>query len=316
MRRFPAIVLLIFFAAIFSFRSFAQEQAMEFGSLSQIISNAPVADLDYHGDGSVSATNGFFVRNGATLLMADSGTYFQNTGEVEADGHVHIEQDGMLWVGEHINYNFKTHQMRSEQFRAGRPPVFAQVKNSQGNVTNKTYSAQKILVTSDDVSHPAIYIRASRFRIVPGKYIEAWNAVLYLDGVPSFYFPYYKRNLGAHANNLSVLPGFRTAYGPYLLATYTWWLNDEMDGAMHLDYRERRGVGVGPDLNLHLNRWGDASFKYYYLHDQNPQLGTNGLPGTFSIPENRQRFYFGWQATPFTNLNVKSVVNYQSDPLV
>jgi hypothetical protein len=32
--------------------------------------------------------------------------------------------------------------------------------------------------------------------------------------------------------------------------------------------------------------------------------------------EDRQRFYFGWQATPATNLNVKALVNYQSDPLV
>ena len=34
------------------------------------------------------------------------------------------------------------------------------------------------------------------------------------------------------------------------------------------------------------------------------------------MPENRQRFYFAYQATPFTNLNVKALVNYQSDPLV
>src|SRR5207253_10278044 len=60
-------------------------------------------------------------------------------------------------------------------------------------------------------------------------------------------------------------------YGPYLLATYTWWLNDDVEGALHLDYRERRGVGMGPDLKLHLNRWGDATFKYYYLNVASPQ---------------------------------------------
>ena len=313
--RKPAIVPLFIFTTILTCRSFGQQESVEFGSLSQIISNAPVGIVDWHGN-VATATNGFFARSSDTLLTADSGTYDYVSGEVRADGHVRIEQTDMLWVGENINYNFKTHQMHSEQFRAGRPPVFVSGKYLQGDITNKTYTARKILVTTDDVNDPAVYIRASRFRIVPGKYIEAWNAVLYLDGVPAFYFPYYKRNLGAHANNLSLMPGFRTAYGPYLLATYTWWLDDELDGAVHLDYRERRGVGAGPDLNLHLNRWGDASFKYYYLHDQNPYLGTNGLPGNFPIPQNRQRFYFGWQATPFTNLNIKSVVNYQSDPLV
>ena len=26
----------------------------------------------------------------------------------------------------------------------------------------------------------------------------------------------------------------------------------------------------GPELNLHLDRWGEAAFKYYYVHDQDP----------------------------------------------
>ena len=80
-----------------------------------------------------------------------------------------------------------------------------------------------------------------------------------------------------------------------------------------------RGLGVGPDLNLHLGRWGEAGFKYYYLHDQDSDLNlnSNNFPSlTGPIPENRQRFYFGWQATPSTNLNFKALVNYQSDPLM
>ena len=101
-----------------------------------------------------------------------------------------------------------------------------------------------------------------------------WNAVLFMDGVPTFYFPYYRRELGQHANNFNFLPGYRSAYGPFLLNTYTWYLNDAVDGKIHLDYREKRGVGAGPDLNLHLGQWGEAEFKYYYLHDHDPNNST------------------------------------------
>jgi hypothetical protein len=69
-------------------------------------------------------------------------------------------------------------------------------------------------------------------------------------------------------------------------------------------------------LNLHLNRWGEAAFKYYYVHDQDPNQSTNNLPLFGNIPSNRQWFYSVYQATPFTNLNLKAQVNYQSDPLV
>ena len=121
----------------------------------------------------------------------------QKTGEVVADGHVRIEPGDQIWVGEHIRYNFKTHQMQSEQFRTGKPPVFADGR-AIGRATSPTRPthARHAFVTTDDVSDPAIRIRASRIRIVPGKYVEMWNAVLFVDGVPAFYFPYYQRNLG------------------------------------------------------------------------------------------------------------------------
>ena len=317
MRRLPAIAPLVFFVAAFPFLSPAQEQSSWLiRGLSEVIPGAPEGRLDYDFKNDIGYGTNILVQYGGATLMADSVTLNQQTGEVMADGHVRIEEGDQIWVGEHIRYNFKTHQMQSEQFRTGKPPVFAQGGQLQGDTTNKTYHARHAFVTTDDVSDPAIRVRSSHIKIVPGKYVEMWNAVLFMDGVPAFYFPYYRRNLGAHASNFNFLPGYRSAYGPYLLSTYTWYLNDAVDGRIHLDYREKRGVGAGPDLNLHLGQWGEAEFKYYYLHDQHPDNSASSFTNLGAIPENRQRFYLGYQATPFTNLNLKALVNYQSDPLV
>ena len=320
MRKLPAIAPLIFFIAVFPFVSSAQqEESWEMQALNQIIPGLPDGGFYYDiASGLMHGTNGIYVKYGDATLSADSVALNQQTGEVEADGHVRIESGDQIWVGEHIRYNFKTHQMRSEEFRTGKPPVFAAGRELEGNTTNRTYSARHVFVTTDDISNPATRVRASRVKIVPGKYVEMWNAVLYVDGVPAFYFPYYKRNIGARANNFNFLPGYRSRYGPYLLTTYTWYLGDNVDGKIHLDYRERRGVGAGPDLNLQLGRWGDFTSKYYYTHDDDSgaSVSTNSFANLGAIPQNRQRFYFAWQATPFTNLNVKALVNYQSDPLV
>ena len=318
MIKLSAIAPLAFLFAVLPSASFAQEPgSWEVQALNQVVPGVPVGNVVYDmASGTAHGTNGVFVRYGDTVLTADSVSADSQTGETMADGHVRIMMGEQLWVGEHINYNFKTHQMQSEQFRMGKPPVFADGRELQGNTTNQTYTARHAFVTTDDVSDPAIRIRASKIKIVPGRYVELWNAVLFVDGVPAFYFPYYRRNLGPHADNLNFLAGFRSAYGPYLLDTYTWWLNDTVNGQLHLDYRERRGVGAGPDFDLHLGQWGNATLKYYYQHDDRPDLGTNGLPNFGSNPEDRQRFYLGWQATPFTNLNVKALVNYQSDPFV
>jgi len=316
-RRRPVIFLLVLFVAILPAVALAQpEQGWYVEGINQIIPGAPAGGVTYDFGSDTAIGTNIFIKYGNATLMADRATLNWRTDEVVADGHVRIESGGMIWAGEHMYYNFKTRQMRSSDFRAGKPPVFAAGRELEGDISNQTYTARHVYVTTDDISNPAIRVRASRIKIVPGKYVEMWNAVLYMDGVPTFYFPVYRRSLGDHVNNFSFLPGYRSAYGPFLLNTYEWYLDAVADGRLHLDYRARRGVGTGPELNLHMNRWGEAKLGYYYLHDQEPNQSTNDLPLFGNIPENRQWLYFAYQATPFTNLNAKALVNYQSDALV
>ena len=328
MKPFPAIAL-IFLAALFSFSAIAEDEASwEVEALSQILPGTVEGGVEYDfASGTAIGTNGIYVNynQGSAVLTADSASVNRKTGEVEADGNVRIESGDQLWVGEHIRYNFKTRQMRSEQFRTGKAPVFAGGTQLTGDGSNRIYTAQSAFVTTDDYAEPAYRVRASRIKIIPGKSVEMWNAVLFAEGVPVFYFPYYKRNLGLHANHFTIIPGYNSRYGAYALNTYTWFLGDVADGKIHLDYRELRGVGFGPDVNLHLGQWGNAEMKYYYQYDSRANTSssiftiTNGataIPQFGNIPENRQRFYLGWQATPATNFNVKAQVNYQSDPLV
>jgi hypothetical protein len=103
--------------------------------------------------------------------------------------------------------------------------------------------------------------------------------------------------------------GDRSSFGPFLLSSYTFFLNEQLDGTAHVDYREKRGLGAGPDLNYHLGPWGEGTFKYYYLHDQDP----TAFGGDPTIPENRQRVYLAYQSAPATNLSVRAMVRYQSD---
>jgi hypothetical protein len=284
--------------------------------LSEVLPGTVQGDISF-ADGIAYGTNGVYVdyQNGAVVVTADSAMVNTKTGDVEADGHVRIESTDMLWVGEHIRYNYKTRQMQADEFRTGRLPVFAGGAGLSGNTTNGVYYAHRALATTDDYSDPDYYVRASTVKIIPGKKIQMWNAVAYVKGVPVFYFPYYVRNLGPRANNLTDTPGYRSRYGAYLLNTYNWYLGDFVDGKIHVDERTRRGPGTGADVTLNMGRWGAATMSYYYQHDSEPNYSTNVFPAYGNIPENRQRFYLGWQATPSTNLNLKALVNYQSDPL-
>ena len=111
-------------ALFFSPAVFAQdESAWVVKTLDQVIPGAVQGKVDYDfATGTATYTHGVFVSYHDTVLTADSASVNTKTGDVEADGNVRIGSGNQLWVGEHIHYNFKTHQMRSEQFRTGRCP--------------------------------------------------------------------------------------------------------------------------------------------------------------------------------------------------
>jgi LPS-assembly protein len=313
MTRLPIIVA----AAVFSFAICLSLRAQQEMTSPIIIRSlhggdtSVIYDMRHH---TAEGTNGVFIDYNGTILTGDAVSVDELSGEAIADGHVRIQQGDELWVGEHIRYNFKTHQMIAAQFRSGRSPVFMAGEGLHGNIVSNrmehgTYTTTNGIITTDDVEKPAIKIRASRMKITPNQKIQAWDAVVYVADVPVFYFPYYARNLGPHANNFDFVPGYRSLYGPFILGSYTWYLNDELNGKVHLDYRQKRGVGAGPDFNYDLGRWGKGELSYYYTHDDDASTNFVNSP----VYENRQRLNFSYQAMPYTNLEVRALVRYQSD---
>jgi LPS-assembly protein len=271
-------------------------------------------DVEYNfKTGEAVGTNGVTITKGNFILTSDKITANQNTGEVRAEGHVVIKNGNQVWNGDHVIYNFKTREMEAVDLKTGHGPLLVSTLSLTGNTTNNVYEARDGSITTDDIAEPAYRIRAKRFVVVPGKYVEAHEAVAYVGNVPVFYFPYYHRSLGRHLNNWVFEPGYRSLYGPYLQTTYNWYASEKLDGAIHLDLRERRGVGVGPDFNYHLGeKIGDGNFRYYYTHDDRPEPDFNGG----QIPNNRQRVHFSHVATISSNLTAKAVVAYQSDPTI
>jgi len=258
-----------------------------------------------------TGTNGVMFRYGEAVGTAEIVTMNIETGDVVADGDVRLQHDAMVWASQHIRYNFKTRQIHAQQFRTGKAPLFASGHDLSADVTNHVFTATNAFMTSDDIYNPAMKIRAKSITIIPGKRIIAQHATLHVGEVPIFYFPYYSRDIGPNANNFSFLPGYRSSFGPFILGTYNFFLDEQLSGALHVDYREKRGFGTGPDLHYNLGRWGQGTFKYYYLYDQDPNESS-----TNDIPHNRQRINFSYQAMPYTNLSVLSVVRYQGDPNV
>src|SRR5262249_45120445 len=142
---------------------------------------------------------------------------------------------------------------------------------------------------------------------------KARNATVYIGPVPIFYVPYWYQDLSRSPNRFNFLPGYSSTFGPFLLSTYDWQLSKELDGAVHGDWREKRGFGVGPDVNYHLGQIGEGTAKYYYTHDDQPGLDPfTGAP----LPSTRQRANFDYLSEPRPGFSIRSQAEWQTDPYI
>jgi lipopolysaccharide assembly outer membrane protein LptD (OstA) len=257
-------------------------------------------------------SNGFIYTNQSSAVLFDKATEFEAASQIVVEGDVTILDHGRIWRGTNFIYNFKTGDVRAGRFKTMQAP-FSISGQQMAGVSNKIQTATNAVISTDDYERPIYSIHARTATIAPGEYIEAHQATLYVGKMPLFYYPYYRRSLKQHPNNWEFVPGYRSLYGPYLLSAYNWYGTGLLDGTIHADERERRGQAFGPDLALHLGDWGEAAFRYYYAHDQDP--GADGIVAPH-LNENRQRANFFYEVHLASNVTAKVVANYQSDPLV
>lgn len=254
-------------------------------------------------------TNGVVITYSNVVLTANWGTASRETFDAEVHGGVVLTRERHTWKGESAKYNFKTGVLETGKFRTGQYPAFVQGDSMDYVQSNKVYSVKRAVLTTDDVDEPGYTIRAREFSFVPGEYIEAKGATVYIENVPVMYFPIYRRSLTRHPNNFVFTPGFRSLYGPYMLGTYNWYWNDKLNGAVHLDYRQKRGVGFGPDFDYNLNRLGAGNFGFYYLRDEKPGFDL----AQKEIRDDRHRIEFYHRAELATNLTAQVMVRDYSD---
>ncbi len=255
------------------------------------------------------ATNGVIVTYGSTRLVADTVHLNMQTGSAVAEGNVRLERDALIWRGERLEYNFRSGKIQADRFRLGLGPVFIEGEQFQASTDGTTFSATNSFFTTDDLFDPAYRIRARSLTLIPNDSIKARKTTVYVGDVPVLYSPYLGRTLKSHQNFVVFSPGYRSLYGPYLLGSYHWNSITNLDSAINLDYRQKRGIGLGPDFSYDLGRWGQGSASFYYLNDNEPGLDPDGVP----IREERHHLTLAHQAELRENLTAKLVVQKQSD---
>ena len=254
-------------------------------------------------------TNRTKVQYGDVALWADQLRFEWENLEATATGTVILQRGNFFFSGEGLRYNFRTGALEGTQFRAGVPPFFVAGASLSYDPTNRVYTAREAFFTTDDSPEPGQRISAGTLRFAPGDFVEARNVTFYAGAAPSLYLPYYARSLKLHETFLTLTPGYRSKFGPFLLGAYhTRWSTNLMT-ALELDYYQLRGVGVGVEAEVDWAGLAQGKISGYYIHDNEPGPAPDGRP----IRAKRYRIDLDQSAQLTEDFGLRLGVHEQSD---
>ncbi|MBI1882711.1 MAG: LPS-assembly protein LptD [Chlamydiae bacterium] len=264
MKRNIAFLLFIFGLLSFSSHAFAQDLPIEV--------NADSLDYDRE-EGIATGIGHVVVTYQDTTLLADKGFVNLKTKEAHAEGHVQIIQKDRRLVGDALDYNFGTGYGEFKNASSYYAPWYA--KGEKVIRYSKTkYEIQKGYITTCDYPNPHYRLRARRVDIYPGNKLVAHHVFFVVGKVPIFWLPYYVHSL--KKSPWTFIPGYSKRWGAFFLSSFNWLDTQYVDSDVRLDYRFRRGLGVGVDAQYLVKNEGGGDLKTYYIHDRRYKSSSDG----------------------------------------
>ena len=265
------------------------------------------------GKGLIDATGHVVVRKGDQELSADTVLVDMTTEDVDAVGNVVLRRPGEVWRGDRLRYNFRTSELATDEFSGNADP-FQLVWEKAEKDADRTYLLRRAKVTTCTNEHPHCHyhIQARKVIVVPDDHLKAYGTVWYLGRVPLMYLPFWYKNLDGSAS-FRVTPGYNSRMGFFLLNSYRYRLDRNLRAETHLDYRARRGLGVGQDFKWRGpdRRWrGEMSI--YYADDQEP-VDDDEDAASADIDSQRFRLLFRHAYTATDRDQIRLQANYLSD---
>lgn len=278
-------------------------------------------ELDSRGN-LVTARGNVRLQKGSQSLRADVITYNVVTEQAHARGNVVFVNDGQVWEGEELRYNFITGTGDFPDLTLTYDPFRIKADKAERVSPIQSRMEGVTLTTCDDLENPEFMIKASALDVYEETLFALRHPVFYLRGIPFFYLPRLVLDQERQATNIDFLPGYSNRDGLFALTGYNRYPHPGYRTKTHLDLRSERGVAVGQDFfwyNPETNQT-TTSVRGYYANDQAPYRNDNEeerfRARGVEIDENRYRlnFFHRTDFTPTDNLRVKAAL--LSDPRI
>jgi len=245
------------------------------------------------------ATGHVILKKETAVLTCDSLEFFRDKGEAHAKGNVVLKTDkGTVWA-EKGTYNFNDKIGEFTNARILAYPMFGEGRTI-AKVGDNDYVMTDGYLTTSDYDNPEWRIRAKRVELIPGDKAIAKDATMFVGGTPIMFWPKYTQDLSNSRPHFSIIPGYKKAFGAYVLTAYRQLLTPHIEPTYHFDYRDHRGLAGGVDVQYEPPQMGYGLIRTYYMNDRNPQLSNATVP----IEHLRYRYEWRhkWDIDPATSM--------------
>jgi hypothetical protein len=165
--------------------------------------------------------------------------------------------------GNNVFYNFDTKLGKIVQANIKTDPYFGIAPEAEKTPTKFIlYNGD---ITTCNLDKPHYHMHSRRMEIIPNDKIRAQNVKFRVGNRTLLYLPFFTQSIKDRKEGFSFSPGMSKEWGTYLLTRYTYYLQDDLRGTVHFDWRENKGFGGGTDLELISSDFGSGLLRYYQV---------------------------------------------------
>jgi len=200
-------------------------------------------------------------------IFADRIELHLETKDVYAEGNVIIQTPDEVISCEKLFFNLDSSQGELEKVRGRiQPTIFYEAESVERKDVN-LYSFRKARLTSCTQPLPRWKFSCSRANFKKDDYMEMWNSVFAIKGIPVFYLPYMRYPLEKERSTGFLTPqlGYSGQKGFFFSESFFWAIKRNMDATFNLDYYSTRGLGGGLQFRYMFSRGTTGGFNLYYF---------------------------------------------------
>ncbi|MBL7068740.1 MAG: LPS-assembly protein LptD, partial [Candidatus Omnitrophica bacterium] len=200
-------------------------------------------------------------------LMCDKIVVDMVTKEAIAEGHVILLEGGYKFLGEKAHYNFDTQKGTIIEAEARGDPWYGK-GDTAAKVEEKQYSIDRGYLTTCNLPYPHYRVQARKIKIYVNDRVEAFHVIVFLGRYPIFYFPYYVHPLKDKRPRVTIVAGRNSRWGYFVLSAWRYYLHEWSRGYIHMDWREKKGLGHGIDYKYNFGYFGKGLSRFYYTNEK------------------------------------------------